>query len=159
MAVGRREAILEAGLVGGLAALHFTFHRFFAQWPFAPNLLIGGLLLGALWLRAGHAALLGFALGVLEAAMGLEGMGATSLVLTLLGYVAARSRDLLFADARYYTLIYLFLGTWVGEIGLVIATPGGLDLAAALLWAPISALGTAFVCGMAESLVAATRRY
>lgn len=159
MAAGRRDSLLEVLLVAGLIILHFTFHRFFAQWPFAPNLLVGGLLLAALWLRAGHAALLGFLLGVLESAMGLEGMGTISLVLTLLGYVAARSRDLLFADARYYTAIYLFIGTWLGEIGLMAATPGGYDLLGALLFAPLSALGTAVVCGAVESLAAATRRY
>lgn len=159
MAVDRRDSLFEMLVVGGLVTLHFTFHRFFAQWSIAPNLLLGGLLLAALWLRAGHAALLGFLLGILESAMGLEGMGTISLVLTLLGYVAARSRDLLFADARYYTAVYLFFGTWAGEIGLMAAAPGGMSLGGALLLAPISALGTAIVCGSVESLAAAVRRY
>jgi cell shape-determining protein MreD len=150
---------MEGLLVVGLVALHFTFHRFFAHWSVAPNLLVGALLLAALWLRAGYAAFLGFSLGVLESAMGLEGMGTIALVLTLLGYAAARSRDLLFADARYYTVIYLFFGTWLGEIGLMAATPGGMNVLGALVLAPLSAFATAVVCGSAETLVSAARRY
>ncbi len=138
--------------------LHFTLYRLFVQWPGTPNLLIGALLLGALRMRAGYAAFLGFTLGVLEAAMGLEGLGTISIVLTLVGYVGARSRDLLFADARHYVFIYLFFGTWIAEVSLVLAMPGRPNLLGALVLAPVSALATALVCGAAESVAAAIRR-
>ena len=101
MTVSRRGPSPDLIVVAGLLILHFTFHRFFVQWPFLPNLLIGALLLAALRLRAGYAALFGFTLGVLEAAMGVEGLGTISIVFTLIGYLGARSRDLLFADARH----------------------------------------------------------
>lgn len=145
-------------MVVALILLHFTLYRFFVRWPAMPNLLIGALLLASLRLRAGHAAFLGFSLGVLEGAMALDGMGTISIVLTLIGYLAARSRDLLFADARYYVLIYLFVGTWVAELILMLAMPGGPGLLGGLVVAPVSALGTAAVCGAAEGVASSFRR-
>ncbi len=158
MRILRRGWSADAFVVGALVILHFTLYRLFVQWPAAPNLLIGGLLLGALRMRAGYAAFLGFVLGVLEAAMGLEGLGTISIVLALVGYFGARSRDLLFADARHYVFMYLFVGTWIAEVSLVLAMPGGPDMLEALVLAPVSALGTALVCGAVESVVAAVWR-
>jgi cell shape-determining protein MreD len=148
----------DAVVVVGLLLLHFTLYRFFVRWPAMPNFLVGGLLLTALRVRAGYAAFAGFGLGVLEAAMGLEGLGTISIVLAVIAYFGARSRDLLFADARHYVFIYLFVGTWVTELALMLAMPGGPSLAAGFAQAPVSALGTALVCGTAESVAAAIRR-
>ncbi|MCL7972268.1 MAG: rod shape-determining protein MreD [marine benthic group bacterium] len=145
-------------VVLGLLVLHFSLRRFLVGWPVMPSFLIGALLLGALRLRAGNAALFGFFLGLLEAAMGLEGMGITSFVFTLVGYLGARSRDLLFADARHYVFTYLFVGTWVAEAALMLAMPGEAGLVGPLLLAPVSALVTAILCGSAEAVAAALRR-
>ena len=154
----RRRWSPDAVVVVALVLLHFTLFRFFVGWPAMPNFLVGGLLLAALRLRAGYAAFFGFSLGVLEAAMGLEGMGTISIVLTVVGYLSARSRDLLFADARYYVFIYLFAGTWVAEVSLMLAMPGGPGIWGGLVFAPVSALATAVVCGTAESVASAIRR-
>jgi cell shape-determining protein MreD len=154
----RRGWSPDAVVVVALLILHLTLFRFFVRWPAMPNFLIGSLLLAALRLRAGYAAFFGFSLGVLEAAMGLEGLGTISIVLTVVGYLAARSRDLLFADARYYVFTYLFAGTWVAEVSLMLAMPGGPGILGGLVFAPVSALGTAVVCGTAESVAAAIRR-
>lgn len=158
MTVARRGWGPDVFVIMGLLVLHFALYRFFVRWPMLPNFLVGGLLLGALRVRAGYAALMGFALGMLEAGMGLEGLGSISLVLTVVGYVGARSRDLLFADARHYVFIYLFVGTWVAEVAMMLAMPGGPTWLAGLVLAPISALGTAVVCGSAESVAATIRR-
>lgn len=157
MGVKRRWAP-DAIVVLALLVVHFTLHRFLVSWPGMPNLLVGALLLGALRMRAGTAALFGFTLGLLEASMGLEGMGTLSLVFTLIGYLGARSRDLLFADARHYVFVYLFVGTWVAEVTMMFAMPGGGGLLAALVLAPLTALTTSLVCGAAEALAAAVRR-
>lgn len=154
----RRGWSADVVVVVVLVILHFTLYRFLVRWPAMPNLLVGGLLLAALRMRAGYAAFLGFGLGVLEAAMGLEGLGTTSLILALVGYLGARSRDLLFADARHYVFVYLFVGTWIAEVSLILAMPGGPNLLGALVLAPVSALGTAVVCGAAESVAASIRR-
>ena len=158
MARSRRGWSPDAIMVVALLLLHFTLYRFFVSWPAMPNFLVGGLLLAALRVRAGYAAFAGFGLGILEAAMGLEGLGTLSVVLAVIAYFGARSRDLLFADARHYVFIYLFVGTWVAEVALMLAMPGGPSLASGLILAPISALGTALVCGTVESVAAAIRR-
>ena len=154
----RRRWAPDAIVVLAILVAHFTLHRFLVSWPGMPSLLIGALLLGALRLQAGTAAVFGFILGLLEAAMGLEGMGILSLVFTLIGYLGARSRDLLFADARHYVFIYLFVGTWVAEVALMLAMPGEHGLLGPLVLAPLSALTTSLVCGSAEALAAVLRR-
>lgn len=154
----RRGWSVDVVMVVALVILHFTLYRSFVRWPVLPNLLIGGLLLAALRMRAGYAAFTGFSLGVLEAAMGLEGLGTISLVFLLVGYLGARSRDLLFADARYYVFMYLFVGTWIAEVSLILTMPGERNLLGALVLAPVSALGTAVVCGAAGSVAAVLRR-
>ncbi len=156
----RSATIWNAVAVGALIGLHFLLRPFLVQVPVAPNLLVGGLLVATLRLGAGRAATLGFLLGMLEAGMALEGLGSYAAALTLLGYLAARSRDLLFADTRFYVLLFLFVGTWIGESALLLlgtTPPGPLRLT---LGVGASAALTALVCGGAESLAvsAAMRR-
>jgi rod shape-determining protein MreD len=137
-----------------LLVLHFLLRPVLVSLPVAPHLLIGALLLATLRLSAGNAALLGFGLGILEAAMALEGMGTYALALTLVGYAGARSRDLLFADARFYVFGFLFLGTWLADVILLTlgtSPPGPVRL---LAGGAIDALLTAIVCGGVEALTA-----
>jgi rod shape-determining protein MreD len=153
-----RRAAVSSTVVTALLLVHFLFRPFFVAAPVAPNLLLGGLLLATLRLSAGRGALLGFLLGVLEGAMAMEGMGETALVLALIGYLAARSRDLLFADARYFTLGYLFAGTWLAEIGIQLFVGGDFDPVQILLVVPADALLTALVVGLAEAALVARWR-
>lgn len=147
--VPRRHGPMIA-LVGAILFLHFLFRPALLSLPVAPDLLTGGLLLATLHMRAGYAALLGFVLGILEAALGLDGMGRISLVYALTGYLGARSRDLLFADARYYVFAYLLVGTWLARIGLMLANGVELDPYAVLIDGGVVATLTALVCGAAE---------
>lgn len=136
-------------LVALLLLLHFSLRPWLAGWAGAPDLLTGGLLVAALRLRAGYAAALGSVLGLLEAAMALRGLGTLMIVYALVGYAAARSRDLLFSDARAFFPLYVFLGVWVAHAGVALLG-GGLDPRLALLEAPMSAGLTAAVCWVAE---------
>ena len=149
----RRAAAVHATVVSVLLVSHFLLRPLFVASFASPNLLVGGLLLATLRLRAGHAALLGFGLGTLEAAMALEGIAQIPLVLALVGYLGARSRDLLFADARFFTLAYLFVGTWVAEVGMLILTVGRLDPVYIFVQSPLDAFLTALVCGAVEAAV------
>jgi hypothetical protein len=54
--------------------------------------------------------------------------------------------------------IYLFVGTWMAEVALILAMPGVANLLGALVLAPVSAFGTAVVCGAAESVASTLRR-
>lgn len=143
MARGARGRLL---LVGALVLLHFALRPLLVEWAGAPDLLAGGLLLAALRIRAGGAAALGFTLGLLEGSMALEGVGASMIAYTAAGYLAARSRDLIFTDARVFLPLYLFAGTWLLQVGLAVATGVRAPAEALLLLASLSALLTTLVC-------------
>jgi rod shape-determining protein MreD len=138
--------------ISALLVLHFLFRPFLVGLPVAPHLLIGALLLATLRLSAGQAAAMGFVLGILEASIALEGMGTYALALTVVGYLGARARDLLFADARFYVFGYLFIGTWLADVVLLLlgtSPPGAMRLIAG---GAIDALLTAAVCTGVETL-------
>ncbi|MDT8435145.1 MAG: hypothetical protein RRA92_00180 [Gemmatimonadota bacterium] len=150
---GDRAVSAWTGLAAGLlVTIHFLLYPVWAGLAVGPNLLVGGLLLAALHLRAGHAGLLGFLLGLLEAGMTLDGLGSATLVLTLAGYGAARARDLLFADARFYAFVYLLAGTWVTDLALRATGSGDSSFAHAAGAAFVSALLTAAVAGAVEAV-------
>lgn len=147
----RRDTWLSMTAVGVLLLLHFLLHPWLTGLPAGPDLLIGGLLLAALRVRAGAAAVLGFALGPLEAAMLLDDPGVYALVLTATGYVAARSRDVLFADAAMFVIVYLFLGTWITRVSLMLILDGSVGWAS-FAGAGVNAVATAVVCGFVDAL-------
>ncbi|MFQ5530396.1 MAG: hypothetical protein ACE5FP_08615, partial [Gemmatimonadota bacterium] len=68
----RVDRMMSTLAVVGLLLVHFFLRPRLMAFSAAPDLLVGGLLLAALRLRADHAAALGFTLGVLDAAMALE---------------------------------------------------------------------------------------
>lgn len=134
-------------LAAGLLVLHFLLRPLLAEWSVGPDLLAGGLLLAALDLRAGTAAVLGFVAGVLEGAMAGAGMSALSIAYALAGYLGARSWDLMFADARLFLPVYLVLGSWLLQVVPAgVAAEPGLGWGLALLRGPASALLTAALC-------------
>lgn len=144
-AAGRRGMVL-AGVVGGLAVLHFLLRPLFTGWPVSPDLLAGALLLATLRLRAGHAAALGFFLGLLEGAMALSGMGWLAVVYGVTGYGAVRSWELVFTDERSFLPVYLLVGVWVLDVVTVSLTAGGPGWGFALLRAPAEAVITTVLC-------------
>lgn len=151
MADADRSAARWNGVaVVALVVAHFLFRPLWVALPVGPDLLVGALLVATLRLRAGHAALLGFVLGLLESGMALEGLGSYALALTLLGYLGARSRDLLFADARFYVFSYLFVGTWIGHAVLLLLGTTVPGTAALVLGSAVTAAITSLVCGSAE---------
>lgn len=133
-------------LVAALAGLHFTLRPLLVAWLGVPDLLAGALLLAALRLRSSASAGLGFSFGLLEGSMALEGLGGGLVVYTLAGFLAARSRDLIFTDARVFLPLYLFCGTWLIQTAVGLTTGGGATPVAFLLLSPISAALTTLVC-------------
>lgn len=133
--------------------LHFALHPLLSRWPAGPDLLTGGLLLGSLQLRAGHAAGFGFALGLLEASMALSGLGTLMLVFTLAGYVGARLRDVFYSDSTRFVPTFLVVGVlliqWI-VAALVDWPPEARFL---LIHAPLAAAATAVVCWAGERIV------
>lgn len=153
-----KNGAARVALAGIFLVAHFTLRPLLLEWPVAPSLLLGGLLLASLGLRAGVAAGVGFLLGVLEASVALTGLGVVPALLTGVGYLGARSRDLLWADTRPFIFVFLALGTWVSVLALGVALgasgAGPLTLA---VRAAVSAVLTALVCGTADRIVAGGR--
>lgn len=153
----RRDTTVSMAMVGLLLLLHFLLRPWLTGLPVGPDLLIGGLLLAALRVQAGTAAVIGLVLGPLEAAMELGQPGTYAFVLTLTGYLAARSRDILFADAAIFVAVYLFVGTWLARAALILLAGGSGSPVAPLAVALLDAAVTAIVCtladGFASSLV------
>lgn len=138
---GGRLSTLAA--VGGLAVLHLLLHPLLTGWPVAPHLLAGGVLVAGIRMRPGSAALVGFALGLLEEALVLAGPGPLAAVYAVTGYLTARSWTLLFTDARPFLPVYLVSGGWALIVVNTWITSGDLTLSFSLLSAPVAALLTA----------------
>lgn len=155
MTEGRRSGAGLAAAVLVLVCAHFLARPLLVDWPASPDLLAGGLLLGALRLRAGHASALGFVLGLVEGAAMASGTGYLAAVYALVAYGAVRSWELFFADARLLVPLYLLVGTWVLGLGSAAVTASALDWSYALLQAPASGLLTAVICSPIHRLVAA----
>jgi hypothetical protein len=125
-----------------LVVLHFVLRLGLGLGQLAPDLLIVALLLAAREMRAGWAAGLGLALGILDGAMVPFNLGTSALVMTLLGFAGARSRELFSGDNFVFLALYLFVGKWLYDTLLYLVT-GDLFTASAtylVLVSPLAAL-------------------
>lgn len=142
-AEGEGERLPALAAVAALAALHLLLHPVLSAWPAAPHLIAGAVLVAGVRLRPGSAALVGFALGLLEEAMVLAGPGPLAALYAATGYLAVRSWTLLFTDTRSFLPVYLVFGGW----GLIAVntwiTSSELTWSFMLLSAPAAAFLTA----------------
>lgn len=125
-----------------LVVLHFVLRIGLGFAQLAPDLLLVALLLAAREMRAGFAAGLGLLLGILDGAVIPFALGASALVLTILGFAGGRSRDLFAGDSFIFLALYLFAGKWLYDTLLFLVTgdlfqPGASYL---LLVSPLTAL-------------------
>jgi hypothetical protein len=125
-----------------LVVLHFVLRIGLGFAQLAPDLLVVALLLAAREMRAGFAAGLGLLLGILDGAVVPFNLGASALVLTILGFAGGRSRELVAGDSFIFLALYLFAGKWLYDTLLYLVTgdlfrPGASYL---LLVSPITAL-------------------
>ena len=125
-----------------LVVLHFILRLGLGLGHLAPDLLVVALLLAAREMRAGWAAGLGLGLGILDGSMVPSNLGASALVLTVIGYLGARTRELFAGDNFLFLALYLFVGKWLYDTLLYLVT-GDLfssDAAYLLLISPLTAL-------------------
>lgn len=88
----------------------------------APDLLTVAVLLGARRSRPAVAAGLGFVLGLLRDALALGPFGSAAAVLTVLGYLGSRTRDLVEGEGLLFTMVYLFVGVWLHDAAFAVLT-------------------------------------
>lgn len=105
-----------------LVVLHLVLRLGLGLDHLAPDLLVVALLLAAREIRAGWAAGLGLALGIIDGSMVPFNLGASALVLTIVGFVGARTRELFSGDNYLFVALYLFVGKWLYDTLLYLVT-------------------------------------
>ncbi len=93
-----------------LVLLHFFFHVGLSLGNGVPDLLTLALLLAAREVSLGWGGGLGFFLGLLEDAFSVLAFGASTLALTVVGILGARTRDLFVGDSLLFFFVYLSVG-------------------------------------------------
>lgn len=136
--------------VAVLGALHFLARPLLVSWWGAPDLAVAGVLVATLHLRGGQAAVAGFVLGLLDEAMGLEQVGPLAALYALAGYLGARSWEVIMAETWLFLPLYLAFGSWMLILANTYLTSFDLSWNYALTEAPVSAVLTAAVAGLAS---------
>lgn len=143
-----------AAFIVALVALHFILRVGLGLRQLAPDLLLVAVLIAARELRAGWAAGFGLVLGLLEDSVVPLFLGAGALVLSVLGFLGARSRDVVAGDSPAFLAFYLFAGKWLYDIlmYMVVGSIGRAGPASALLLiSPLAAVYAA-AAGLAAVL-------
>ena len=128
-----------------LVLLHFTVRPLLA-WRAEVDFLIVALLLMAVRVRPGSAALIGFVMGLAADSVTPVAFGAAALGMTVVGYGASWLKAVFFADNVVLHAFFFFVGKWAFDIVYVTAERRmhGVELATQLLlWSPLSAALTA----------------
>lgn len=102
--------------VAVLVVLYFLLRMGLGLGELAPDFLVVALLLAARRLRPGHAAGLGLVLGLLDGAAHPLTMGAGAVAMAILGYAAARSREVISGDSPVLLALFLLAGKWVYDL-------------------------------------------
>jgi rod shape-determining protein MreD len=126
-----------------LLIVNFLLHIGLGLGSSAPDLATVALLLGVRRVRSPVAAALGLGIGLLQDSLAVTAFGADALVLTVLGFLGARSRDLFEGDSLLFVGAYLFLGKWLHDLGYWALTRGDGPsdfVGQMLMQAPLSAL-------------------
>ena len=145
MSLGSAVRLAFAFLV--LVLLHFTV-RPLLGWRAELDFLSVALLVSAVRLRPGSAALLGCALGLVNDSLTPAFFGAGALAMTMVGFAASWLKAVFFADNLALNGLMFFLGKWAIDLIPLIAERRlhGTELLMQLVvWSPLSAFATAAV--------------
>jgi rod shape-determining protein MreD len=134
-----------------LILLHYTVRPLVGA-RISLDFMVVAVLLLAVQVRPGVAALIGFAVGLVADSMTPLSFGAGALALSAVGSIASWLKTTVFGDNFLLQVVFLAAGKWAFDIlYLVVERRLGLaDLAVQLvLWSPLSAIAT----GLAGTLV------
>lgn len=136
-----------------LVVLHYTVRPLVGGR--APvDFLVVAVLVAAVRLRPGVAALLGLAIGLATDAL-TPAFGSGALALTLVAYVASWLKAVFFADNVALSALFFFAGKWTFDVLYLVSERrlrGAELLMQLLLWSPVAATLTA-VTGVAILLL------
>ena len=128
-----------------LLALQFTV-RPFLGWRAPIDFLTIAVLLAAVRVRPGVAALIGLALGLIADALTPSAFGSGALALTLVAYGASTLKAVFFADNAALSALFVFAGKWIFDLVYLVSerrVRGAELLVQLLLWSPLAATVTA----------------
>ncbi len=123
------------------------------KWPISLDLMAGALILGSLLLRPDRAAILGAALGILEASISLGPLGPSMFVFAATGFIGAWLSDFLYSDSPQFVPIFLFGGIWLLQAVLTLLSAGASSVQSLFFHSPLSALLTALVLGVLARII------
>ena len=138
-----------------LIVLHFTLRPLLA-WRASIDFLIVALLLGAVRLRPGAAAVYGLALGLVADSLSVNSFGAAALGMSIVGFSASWLKAVFFADNLALNGFFLFLAKWVFDmivLGVSHRAHGAEIAMQVFVWSPLSAAVTAVAGVIALSLL------
>lgn len=138
---GARAALIFVLLVG----MQY-FVRPLLGWRVSMDFLVIAVLLVAVRVRPGVAALIGFGIGLVADSLSPQAFGASALSMTLVGFSASWLKAVFFSDNVFLHAFFFFVGKWTFDIIYVIAerNRGLYEMATQLvLWSPLAAALTA----------------
>jgi rod shape-determining protein MreD len=128
-----------------LVQLHFSLRQILV-WRVGPDFLVIALLLVAIRVRPGAAAVLGLVMGIVADSIELHAFGAGALAMCCVGFAASWLKAVFFADDMFLNAFFFFSGKWAFDIIFLLAerrVGGGELLRELLVWSPITAVVTA----------------
>lgn len=128
-----------------LVALQFSVQPLLG-WRAAPDFLVIALLLVAIRVRPGTAAVVGTLLGLAADTLSPQTFGATALSMCVVAFAASWLKAVFFADDVVLTAFFFFLGKWAFDLLYVLTAHrhGTADTVTQLLvWSPLSGATTA----------------
>jgi rod shape-determining protein MreD len=137
-----------------LVCLHYSVRPLF-QWRASVDFLVIGVLLIAVRVRPGSAAVVGFMSGLVADSLAPSAFGAAILAFTIVAFGASWLKDAFFADHVALNAVFLFVAKLAFDVVFLFAE-GRLGGSALLFqigtWSILSALVTAFA-GLAVMLL------
>lgn len=130
-----------------LVVLQYTLRPMLA-WRAEPDFLLIGMLLVAIRVRPGMAALLGFVVGLVSDALAVHAFGAGALAMSVVAYTASWLKAVFFADNMALNAFFFFVGKWAFNTLYLLVEhrfTGGELLEQIFVWSVLSAAVTAFV--------------
>ena len=138
-----------------LIMLHYTV-RPLLGWRAPIDFMLIAALFGAVRMRPGMAAMYGLFLGLISDALAVKGFGAAALGMTIVAYTASWLKAVFFADNLALNAFFLFVGKWLFDIVVVLASRRivGTELAMQIfVWSPLAAALTAIAGAIVLTLL------
>lgn len=139
------RAIRLGLLFGVLIVLHFTVRPVLA-WRAEADFLVLAVLLAAVRLRPGVAAVVGFLIGILADSLMPASFGAGAFTLAALGFGASWLKAVFFSDNVLLHAVFFFAGKWLHDILFLVMArqqEAGTLVTQLLVWSPLAAALTA----------------